>query len=101
MKKAILFKKLANNLVQCLACSWYCKINPGQVGICASRLNKNGELYSLVYGKAIGLHLDPVEKKPLYHFLPGSRILSFGTVGCNFGCVSTLWVKMISIWIKN
>ncbi len=87
MKKAVLFKKLENKSVQCLACSWYCKISPSQTGICATRLNKNGVLYSLVYDKAIGLHLDPVEKKPLHHFLPGSRIFSFGTVGCNFGCL--------------
>lgn len=87
MREAILYEKLTDNKVKCLACSWYCKINAGQVGICATRLNKNGNLYSLVYGKAIGLYLDPVEKKPLYHFLPGSRIFSFGTAGCNFGCL--------------
>lgn len=87
MKKVILYKKIANHLVQCLACSWYCKIADKQLGVCATRYNKNGCLYSLVYGKAVGLHLDPVEKKPLYHFLPGSNILSFGTVGCNFGCL--------------
>lgn len=86
MKQAVLSKKLTNRIVECLACSWYCKISSGNTGICATRLNKNGILYSLVYGKAIGLHIDPVEKKPLHHFLPGSKILSFGTVGCNFGC---------------
>jgi pyruvate formate lyase activating enzyme len=73
-------------VVRCTACAWYCRIKPGQVGVCATRLNQDGKLYSLVYGKAIGLHDDPVEKKPLYHFIPGSRLLSFGTVGCNFGC---------------
>ena len=87
MKKASLYKKLDNNLVQCTACSWYCRIAPGQVGVCATRYNQNGELYSLVYGKTTGLAIDPVEKKPLFHFLPGSRLLSFGTVGCNFGCL--------------
>lgn len=87
MKQAKLFQKIEENKVKCLACSWYCTIAPGNVGVCATRLNKNGILYSLVYGKAIGLHLDPVEKKPLYHFLPGSKILSFGTVGCNFDCM--------------
>ncbi|MCJ7740424.1 AmmeMemoRadiSam system radical SAM enzyme [Candidatus Microgenomates bacterium] len=87
MKKAVLYRKLEKKSVQCLACSWYCRISPFQTGICATRLNKNGILYSLVYGKAIGLHLDPVEKKPLHHFLPGSSIFSFGTVGCNFGCL--------------
>lgn len=87
MKHAVLFEKLNNKNVRCLACSWYCKIPPDNVGICGTRLNKKGVLYSLVYGKAIGLHLDPAEKKPLYHFLPGTQILSFGTVGCNFGCL--------------
>ena len=87
MKKASLYKKLDNNLVQCTACNWYCRIAPGQVGVCATRYNQNGELYSLVYGKTTGLAIDPVEKKPLFHFLPGSRLLSFGTVGCNFGCL--------------
>lgn len=87
MKKALLYVKNKNKTTKCLACSWYCKIASGQVGICATRLNKNGVLYSLVYGKAIGLHLDPVEKKPLFHFLPQAKVLSFGTVGCNFGCL--------------
>jgi pyruvate formate lyase activating enzyme len=87
MKKAVLYEKLADQKVRCLACSWYCQIAPNQVGICATRYNQKGDLYSLVYGWAIGLHLDPVEKKPLYHFYPGERLLSFGTVGCNFGCL--------------
>lgn len=87
MKKAVLYKKLDNNLVQCTACNWYCRIAPGQVGVCATRYNQNGDLYSLVYGRPTGLAIDPVEKKPLFHFLPGSRLLSFGTVGCNFGCL--------------
>ncbi len=87
LKKAELVEQLANHLVVCRACSWYCKIASGQVGICATRYNRKGELISLVYGKAIGLNLDPVEKKPLYHFFPGERLLSFGTVGCNFGCL--------------
>jgi len=87
MKQARLYEKLGNDLVRCTACSWYCRIAPNQVGICATRLNQKGELYSLVYGLAIGLHLDPVEKKPLYHFYPGEKLLSFGTCGCNFGCL--------------
>lgn len=87
MKRATLFTKLPNQNVRCLACSWYCPIAPGRMGVCGTRLNKRGTLYSLVYGHAIGLHLDPVEKKPLHHFLPGSKLLSLGTVGCNFGCL--------------
>lgn len=87
MKKAVLYRKLPNGIVQCTACSWYCRIKPGRVGTCCTRLNKNGDLYSLVYGKTTGVALDPVEKKPLFHFLPGGNLLSFGTAGCNFGCL--------------
>jgi len=87
MKQAVLYEKLGNDLVRCTACSWHCRIAPNQVGICATRLNQKGKLYSLVYGLAIGLHLDPVEKKPLFHFYPGEKLLSFGTCGCNFGCL--------------
>ena len=86
MKLAKLYKKLAEKKVQCLACSWYCRIAEGKTGICRTRINQKGELYSLVYGRAIGLQLDLVEKKPLFHFLPGKYLLSFGTAGCNFGC---------------
>ena len=87
MKQAVLYEKLGEERVKCTACSWYCQIAPNQVGICATRLNQKGKLYSLVYGYAVGLHLDPVEKKPLYHFYPGEKVLSFGTLGCNFGCL--------------
>lgn len=87
MKKATLYKKLEKGVAQCLACAWYCKIIQGRVGVCGTRYNQNGELYSLVYGRPTGLAIDPVEKKPLYHFLPGASVLSFGTVGCNFGCL--------------
>jgi len=98
MKKAILFEKLLNNEVKCTACSWYCRIKEGKTGICAARYNKNGLLYSLVYGKTTGLAIDPVEKKPLYHFYPGSKILSLGTVGCNFGCLfcQNAWMSQIT-----
>lgn len=87
MRKARLFKKLKNGLVQCQACSWHCRILPGKRGICGVRKNIDGQLYLLVYGKAVGMAVDPVEKKPLFHFLPGSKALSFGTLGCNFGCL--------------
>lgn len=87
MKQAVLYQKLKNNLVRCLACSWKCTISEGSTGICGIRLNRKGKLWLSVYGKAVGMHLDPVEKKPLNHFLPGSTSLSFGTVGCDFGCL--------------
>jgi pyruvate formate lyase activating enzyme len=86
VREADLSKKLPDGSVQCLACSWGCKIKNGQTGICGVRKNIDGKLYLLVSGKAIAAHVDPVEKKPLYHFLPGTDIFSFGTVGCNFGC---------------
>lgn len=87
MKKAVLFEKLKDSFVQCRACSWHCRIAPDATGICGVRLNKNGTLYLTVYGYAIGPEIDPIEKKPLFHFLPGSKALSFGTLGCNFGCL--------------
>ena len=73
-------------IIECFACSHFCKIKNGQVGICGVRQNRSGKLYSLVYGKAVAVHIDPIEKKPLFHFLPGSFAYSFGTVGCNFRC---------------
>jgi pyruvate formate lyase activating enzyme len=86
MHKAVLYEKLKSNLVRCKACSFRCTIADGTTGICGIRLNKKGKLFLTVYGQAVGMHLDPVEKKPLNHFLPGSKALSFGTVGCDFGC---------------
>lgn len=86
MKPAILYKKISDNKVQCLACSHYCKIAEGKTGICGVRQNVKGELKLLVYGKAAAVNVDPIEKKPLFHFLPGTEIYSIGTVGCNFRC---------------
>ena len=70
----------------CLLCRHYCQLKEGQVGICGVNKNEKGALKNLVYGHPIALNVDPVEKKPLYHMLPGSKVLSFGTVGCNFKC---------------
>ena len=86
MKKAILYKKLTDNKVQCLACSHKCIVNEEQTGICGVRQNKQGDLYLLVHNKPISVNIEPVEKKPLFHFLPGEKIFSLGTIGCNFGC---------------
>ena len=72
--------------ITCLLCQHYCKLKEGQVGICGVNKNENGVLKNLVYGHPIALNIDPVEKKPLYHLLPGTTALSFGTVGCNFKC---------------
>lgn len=85
MKEAILYRKKDHHLI-CTACKWYCQIPQNFTGICSVRLNVGGKLYLLVHGRVASYHLDPVEKKPLYHFLPGSSIFSLGTYGCNFGC---------------
>jgi len=72
--------------ILCTLCPRYCKIGDGQPGFCYIRQNIDGKLYSIGYGRPTGFAIDPVEKKPLNHFLPGSTILSFGTAGCNLGC---------------
>ena len=94
MKKAELFKKEKNKQVRCLACCQRCLISPGKAGICGVRKNINGELFLLVYGLVAAEHIDPIEKKPLYHFLPKTRAYSIGTVGCNFKC---LWCQNFDI----
>ena len=73
-------------IIKCLLCPKECLINEGKVGFCRTRKNINGKLYSLIYAKVSSFGFDPIEKKPLYHFLPGSPVLSLGTVGCNFSC---------------
>ncbi|MBU0598323.1 AmmeMemoRadiSam system radical SAM enzyme [Patescibacteria group bacterium] len=86
MKEALLYEKLDQNKVQCHVCNHHCSILPGQRGTCGVRENQDGTLYLLVYAKAISESIDPIEKKPFFHFLPGSRSLSIATVGCNFRC---------------
>jgi len=88
MHTALLYKKLSNRRVQCQVCAHRCLIANGQRGICSVRENYDGKLYSLVYGKVIALNIDPIEKKPLFHFLPGSHSLSLATAGCNFKCLN-------------
>ena len=87
MKEAYLYKKLDNNRVQCNLCSFRCKLSEGYKGICEVRKNEDGTLYTLVYGKTIAKAVDPIEKKPLFHFLPGTKSFSIATVGCNFRCL--------------
>jgi pyruvate formate lyase activating enzyme len=79
------FKKEGDKLV-CLLCNHYCKIKEGHTGICGVNKNTGDKIECLVYGYPAAMHIDPIEKKPLYHFLPGSRSFSLGTVGCNFRC---------------
>ena len=88
MKEASLYKKIAGQKVQCRACFYHCIIKNNEKGKCGVRENKKGKLYSSVYGKVVSLNIDPIEKKPFFHFFPGSESLSFGTVGCNFSCKS-------------
>jgi len=87
MKECYLYEKLPDKKVRCKTCSHYCLIKNNSFGLCGVRKNIEGKLYSLVYGKIIALNLDPIEKKPLFHFLPNSLALSLGTVGCNFRCL--------------
>ncbi len=88
MKEARLYHKLKENTIQCDTCAHHCKLKPGQRGVCGVMENKEGVLISLVYGKAIACHVDPIEKKPLFHFYPGTRSLSMATVGCNMHCLN-------------
>ena len=88
MKEALLYKKLKDRQVQCRNCGHYCVVSPGNRGLCGVRENINGKFYSLVYGKLAVYHIDPIEKKPLYHFLPGTLSLSVATVGCSFNCAN-------------
>jgi pyruvate formate lyase activating enzyme len=84
--EATLSRHLHQGYVQCLACEHWCAVAPGMAGKCGVRRNVHGALRLVVYGKAIAVHVDPVEKKPLNHFLPGSDIFSLGTIGCNLSC---------------
>lgn len=87
MKEALFYKKLDEKKVKCLLCRHNCLIAPDKRGICGVRENRDGILYSLVYGFPCSYHVDPIEKKPLFHFFPGSKAFSIATVGCNFKCL--------------
>ena len=85
--KASWYKKLPDNSIQCELCHHYCRISPSNFGRCGVRFNQDGILYSLVAHKLIAKHIDPIEKKPLYHFYPGSKSYSIATMGCNMTCM--------------
>ncbi len=87
MREAMFYENAGGKRVRCGLCRFRCLIDEGRRGICAVRENRGGTLYSLVYGKAIAEHVDPIEKKPLFHVMPGSRTFSVATVGCNFRCL--------------
>ncbi|MBA2123757.1 AmmeMemoRadiSam system radical SAM enzyme [bacterium Unc6] len=86
MHKALFYEKLEDKKVICRLCNHFCVITNNSAGICSVRINKEGTLYTLVYGKIVADNIDPIEKKPFFHFLPGSFSYSISTVGCNFQC---------------
>lgn len=86
LKEALFYEKLDNRRVRCQICFRFCTVLPGEKGFCRNRENIDGSFYSLVYGRPSAVQVDPVEKEPLYHFQPGTSILSIGTAGCTFRC---------------
>ncbi len=87
MQEARLWRQLKDDTVQCRLCNHFCSVRPDERGKCGVRENQGGTLYSLVADRVAATNVDPIEKKPLYHFQPGSHSLSVGTVGCNFFCL--------------
>ncbi len=87
MKEALFYRKIDGQKVECHLCPHTCRISEGKRGICGVRENRDGVLISLVYARPCATHIDPIEKKPLYHFLPGSKSFSIGTAGCNLQCM--------------
>jgi pyruvate formate lyase activating enzyme len=86
LKPAVLWNRADDNKVQCYLCNWHCLISDGKLGHCRMRKNVGGQLYSLNYDKVCAANPDPIEKKPLFHFQPGSRSFSIAAPGCNFRC---------------
>jgi len=104
MKESILYSKAINGNVICNTCSHYCNIPEGSVGKCGLRINIDGKLNVLNSGKIIHIAVDPIEKKPLFHFFPGSKILSISGLGCNFRCPYCInWdtAQFPSIYVKE
>ncbi|HVN96405.1 MAG TPA: AmmeMemoRadiSam system radical SAM enzyme [Syntrophorhabdaceae bacterium] len=87
MKQASFYEKREDGKVYCFLCRQHCIIAPGKRGLCGVRENRDGTLYTLVYEMPCATHVDPIEKKPLFHFFPGSRAFSIATAGCNFHCL--------------
>ncbi len=86
IKEGVLFDQLPDNKVKCHVCSHRCVISEGKLGICGTRKNIDGKIYTTIYNTVSSEAVDPIEKKPLYHFLPGTLSYSLGTIGCNFRC---------------
>ncbi|NLZ61469.1 MAG: AmmeMemoRadiSam system radical SAM enzyme [Acholeplasmataceae bacterium] len=86
MKEAILYERLEDDFVRCMVCNHQCTIKPGKTGICGVRENRQGTLFALNYGMTAAIGVDPIEKKPLYHFMSGTKTYSLATAGCNLHC---------------
>ncbi|MFC2013747.1 AmmeMemoRadiSam system radical SAM enzyme [Chloroflexota bacterium] len=86
MHEAMLYEKLSDSRVRCNTCQWRCTISPGKFGLCKMYHNQNGTLYNMNYAKVSSVAADPIEKKPLFHFFPGTLAFSLGSWGCNFHC---------------
>jgi len=86
LKEAMYWEGLGGGRVECKLCPHNCRIADGKRGLCLVRKNQGGTLYTIIYGRVTSVAMDPIEKKPLYHFYPGRAILSLGTMGCNFAC---------------
>ncbi len=86
MREALLYEKLPNSRVRCNICQWRCAIGPGKFGVCKMYQNRDGVLYNMNYAQTSSVAADPIEKKPLFHFFPGSLAFSIGGWGCNFHC---------------
>src|SRR3990172_6541624 len=87
MREAYLYEKLSDSRLRCLVCQWRCQLRPGQLGVCRMRRNQGGIIEVLNYAQVSSAAVDPIEKKPLFHFYPGSQVFSLGTWGCNFHCL--------------
>ena len=98
--RALLFENCPEGAVRCGTCQRRCVIPPGETGWCGTRENEDGTLYSLIYGEVSSLSINPIEKKPVFHFHPGSRWLSLGSLGCNFRCPGCQnW--QLSHWLRG
>ena len=86
MHEAMLYEKLPKSRVRCHICQWRCSLAPGKFGVCRMYHNQDGILYNMNYAQASSVAADPIEKKPLFHFVPGSLAFSLGGWGCNFHC---------------
>ncbi len=87
MREALFYETEENQRVRCTLCPHFCKVAPGHRGACGVRINRDGRLYTLVADRVVSQEVDPIEKKPLFHFLPGSSAYSIATVGCNLRCL--------------